>query len=100
MKQLHHEGKLTPTQARFMAPCRPPEELYDLEVDPHELKNLANSPGHQKVLESLRTRLDRWMRKTGDRGGTPEDPRVTQYWLNEMEKQFGGHQWKPKAELQ
>ncbi len=100
MKQLQHEGKMTPAQARFMAPRRPFEELYDLEVDPHELKNLAGSPDHREVLASLRTKLDQWMRETGDRGGIPEDPKVIEYWLEDMEKLFGGHEWKPKDELE
>jgi len=47
---------------------RPAEELYDLEYDPYELNNLADSQEHKEILDSLRTALDDWMRQQGDRG--------------------------------
>jgi uncharacterized sulfatase len=73
---LHAQGRLTPAQEPFMAATRPAEELYDLRTDPHELENLAGSPGHQGILQRMRQRLDDWVESTGDRGETPEDPRV------------------------
>jgi len=47
---------------------RPAEELYDLTKDPYELNNLADNPEHQKLLASLRKKLDEWMKQQGDRG--------------------------------
>ena len=47
---------------------RPAEELYDLAEDPHELNNLADDPAHQKLLASLRKKLDAWMEQQGDKG--------------------------------
>ena len=44
---LAKEGKLTDAQAKFLAPYRPYEELYDLQADPHEIDNLADSPDHR-----------------------------------------------------
>jgi hypothetical protein len=46
---------------------RPREELYDLEKDPHELKNVAADPADQKVLADLRIRLKEWQSVTKDR---------------------------------
>src|SRR5207249_6135252 len=43
LKELHAQGKLTPAQAFLTAPTMPAEELYDLEADPHEIRNLATS---------------------------------------------------------
>jgi hypothetical protein len=73
LRELHDAGKLTglPEQLLF-APERAPEELYDLDADPFEVKNLAADPSHEAVLKEMRGRLDRWMEETGDQGRVPE----------------------------
>ena len=72
MRKLYSEGKLTPVQALFMAPRKPDEELYDLQNDPYEINNLADSPKHQKTLNRMRGILDKWIKDTGDKGQFPE----------------------------
>jgi arylsulfatase A-like enzyme len=67
MKRLHADGTLTPEQELFMAPRKPPEELYDLNSDPHELHNLAASTKHEAILSELRTALQKWMDECDDR---------------------------------
>ena len=52
-KALYDEGKLRPPQTFFWEP-KPAEELYDLQTDPDEVRNLAGSPEHQAVLDELR----------------------------------------------
>jgi arylsulfatase A-like enzyme len=47
-------GKTTPAQAIFWQVPKAPEELYDLQTDPDEVKNLAKSPPHRAILEQLR----------------------------------------------
>ena len=42
------------------------DELYDLQVDPHELVNLAVDPGYASLKDDLESRLQQWMRKTED----------------------------------
>lgn len=51
--QLFTEGKLNEVQSAYWKP-HPPEELYDLESDPAEVKNLAADPAHAAVLEKMR----------------------------------------------
>ncbi len=45
---------------------RAAEELYDLVVDPHQMKNVADDPGFAKIKAELRGRLDRWQSETND----------------------------------
>lgn len=55
---------------------RPPEELYDLQQDPAEERNLAEDPAHKLVKDELAGRLEEWMKSTGDflPGPQPEAP--------------------------
>lgn len=45
---------------------RPPEELYDLDADPNELKNLVKDPAHEEALNDLRVKLEQWQRRSED----------------------------------
>jgi len=80
LRSLHAEGKLTPAQMKFMAPTKPPEELYDLKNDPYELHNLASSPRHQNVLRRMRAAHIKWLHQTGDLGLIPE-PQLEEMYL-------------------
>jgi uncharacterized sulfatase len=88
MQVLHEQGKLTEAQARFMAATRPKEELYDLKLDPCELRNLAEEGRSRRILQEHRAKLDEWIKATGDEGETPEDPQVVAYWQDDMMKSY------------
>ena len=88
MKRLNAQKKLTPEQALFFASRRPSEELYDLQNDPHEVKNLAGHPEFGDRLIEMRQILDAWMEKSGDQGGIPEDPAVVEFYLERMKKNY------------
>jgi len=88
MQVLHQQGRLTPEQARFMAPTRPAEELYDLEHDPFEVHNVADDPEYKRVLKDHRRKLDEWVKATKDQGETPEDPNVVAHWQDHMAEHF------------
>ena len=45
---------------------RPREELYDLDKDPDELKNLAGDPAATNVLKDLKSKLRAWQVATKD----------------------------------
>ena len=72
MRKLFAEDKLNSVQAHLFAPTRPTEELYDLQNDPHEIRNLADSSEHQYVLGRLRSSLVKWMHDAKDLGLVPE----------------------------
>ena len=93
LKRLHADGKLTPIQALFMAPARPKEELYDLSVDPHEVKNLAGSVEYQALLRDLRGRLDAWMVDSDDQGRFPEK----KIWLPKRGRRAGTKRKTPSG---
>ena len=71
-RRLAFEGKLTDTQRMWFARTKPKDELYDLDTDPHEIKNLAESAEHQAVLKEMRAALDQWIMDTMDLGEVPE----------------------------
>ena len=43
-----------------------PDELYELDADPHESENRINEPRVQKTRSELQRRLENWMRQTND----------------------------------
>jgi N-sulfoglucosamine sulfohydrolase len=72
LRRLASEGR-TPEAARlFMGDSKPVEELYDVDSDPHELRNLAGSPEHKTVLERMRSVQEEWAIETRDVGLIPE----------------------------
>jgi hypothetical protein len=79
MRDLKAAGKLKPAEMLFMADTRPPEELYDLESDPHEIRNLAGTEEHKATLAELGRILDKWITETGDKGEVPENPLPDEY---------------------
>ena len=74
LQELHSKGKLNATQALWMAARKPPVEFYDTQSDPHEVRNLAESPAHKKLVAEFAKRLDDWIRDTRDQGAILETP--------------------------
>jgi len=74
LRQMMAAGEMNETQLLFFgdAATRVPEELYDLEKDPHEINNLADNPKFKEDLEQHRKLLADWIEQTGDKGQEPE----------------------------
>ena len=70
-KRLHDAGTLTAAQDAFWK-SKPPEELYDLERDPDEVRNLAASAEHRDVVNRLREAQQGLARRIRDVGFLPE----------------------------
>lgn len=66
----HREDPQWKTEIELAFGLRPAEELYLLEKDPDQLRNLANDPAHAADKAHLKARLMELLEKTGD-------PRVT-----------------------
>ncbi len=74
-ERLHLEGKLNAVQDAFWKP-KPPEELYDLQSDPDEVKNLATSAGHAEIKAKLRRAQQAQAAAIRDIGFIPEGERL------------------------
>ncbi len=64
------EGRMIRTArhkyVRFNSGARA-EQLFDLEFDPGETRNLAGEPEAEAILKQHRARLRSWQDETGDR---------------------------------
>ncbi len=69
--EMYRAGDLNEAQAKFWQD-KPVEELFDLQADPDEINNLANSADYRKKTAELRNTLQNWMRETLDLGLLPE----------------------------
>ena len=70
--RLADRKKMTSPQWHYAGPTRSIEELYDCKKDPENLKNLAGSAGHKKILARLRGALNQHLNQTRDLGFLPE----------------------------
>jgi uncharacterized sulfatase len=75
---MHENGELTPAQEQFMANTKPPEELYDIQNDPEEINNLADSTEYADILGRMHTQLNQWL-SIADKGQYPEDSTEIEY---------------------
>ena len=70
--KAHAAGKTQLDQQQVFAnPC-PPEELFQVTEDPHQLSNLIGDKKHTKALKQARVLLAKWTEKTGD--SIPDNP--------------------------
>ncbi|HEV2293887.1 MAG TPA: sulfatase [Tepidisphaeraceae bacterium] len=68
IQALRESGKATEAQWQIVSTSKPPEEFYDTQSDPHEVRNLINAPEHQSRIKELRAALNQWMAEKNDLG--------------------------------
>jgi hypothetical protein len=73
LREMMARGEMNEAQRVFFGPTKPAEELYDLENDPHQIRNLAKDPRFAAELERHRKLLAGWIESTGDKGQVTED---------------------------
>lgn len=78
--RLRDAGELTEAQAQWFRQHKPPEELFDTQSDPHELKDLSKDPAYAEKLKELRGVLYDWEATFEDTGLMPEAALVRKLW--------------------
>jgi hypothetical protein len=68
LRRIRETSTLTAAQEAMWMPSRPHEELYRIDLDPHEVNNLASDPMYQDKLLQLRQAHRDWVRRTYDSG--------------------------------
>ena len=80
LNKLWEAKKLEANAAAWFKTPKPSEELYDLQHDPYELKNLAAELKLKDTLSFLRNRLDQWIIETRDLGAYPEKELIKKWF--------------------
>ena len=84
-------------RAAYKLMRRPPRyQLYDLQTDPFEFHNLADSSVHVKVLAELKRQLTQWREETNDPLLDVENLRRLTVEIQSVKKKSAGkkHRWK------
>ncbi len=76
-RELYEAGRLDAAQSAFFEP-RPPECLFDIDADPHEVHNLAGDPAYADVLAEMRTLLSERLKAMPDLSFVPEPVFIAQ----------------------
>jgi len=83
--RLRDAGELSPAQAQWFRSSKEAEELFDTEIDPHELNNLAQDPQYTDKLVEMRTELEHWMEAVNDPGLMPEAELIESMWPGKVQ---------------
>ena len=82
LNQLWEAQELELNAAAWFKVPKPIEELYDLEQDPYELKNLAGEIEFIDTLAFFRDCLDQWIVETQDLGEYSEKELINKWFPN------------------
>lgn len=66
------KGMLRPPADIYMARTKPREQLFDVQRDPHEIRDLAGQSDYRSELERMRATLRSWTIRYRDLGFLPE----------------------------
>lgn len=97
--EMDLKGELEGGAAYIFMKTKPLEELYDLQTDPDELKNLANLPDYQGKLKEMRAALSAWQMEIGDLGFVPEYDLVNMMWPGMVQPETEAVQFEQKDGL-
>ncbi len=78
--EMNENGELEGGAAYIFRDSRDVEELYNLEIDPDEIHNLASLPEYREQLLKMRKQLADWQLKVHDKGLIDEYNLVQLFW--------------------
>lgn len=78
--RMQATGSLVGPAALWLRRSRPPEELYDTQADPHQVRDLAGDPAHRATLERMRRAVTDWMARVDDQGLVNEPEMIQRMW--------------------
>ena len=78
--QMDSQGELDGDASYIFMKTKEVEELYDLQEDPYEVKNVATNPEYEDKLVELRNALSVWQIEIEDMGFLPENEIVKSFW--------------------
>ena len=87
-RQMNYDGKLNATQRLFFSATKPAEELYEVNADPHEIRNLAGDAKFAPVLGGMRSALEKWIVETGDLGAVAEEELIRRGLVADQLKEY------------
>ena len=97
--RLQASRTLTGAAALWMRTSRPPEELYDTDADPHQIRNLAAESAHSDTLERLRKAVTDWMARINDQGLINEAEMIQRMWPDGVQPETAQPYIVPRREL-
>ncbi|HEX6924365.1 MAG TPA: sulfatase-like hydrolase/transferase [Longimicrobiaceae bacterium] len=80
LHRLYRDGKLSGPAALWWQNSRPAEELYDTQIDPHQVHNLASDPAYRETLARMRAAVEDWMERIDDQGLINEAEMIDRMW--------------------
>jgi arylsulfatase A-like enzyme len=95
-RTLYHAGKLNAVQRQFFE-ARPAEQLFDIDSDPYETRNIANDPQFGGVLLELRERMINLVKSMPDLSLYPESVLTDEAFQNPV--RFGQEHKSQIADL-
>jgi len=97
--RLQASRTLTGAAALWMRTSRPPEELYDTDADPHQIRNLAAESAHSDTLERLRKAVTDWMARINDQGLINEAEMIQRMWPDGVQPETAQPYIVPRRDL-
>ena len=78
--ELLHKDSLNAAQMRWFTAPRAKEEFYDVENDPHEMRNLIYEDKYQAEISRLRQEYDKWVATYNQNWLIPEQENRSLMW--------------------